>query len=169
MDKGGFPVTWTITVATGVLWSLLLLYDTTWTLLPSFFCYAVFRTFLYTFLFAYIADTMGFHYFGVLAGLMFVISGIVGLLQYPLAKWAEGTCHLVTRRQPPSHQYTLRTFSNTTRPLTPSHPGHHLLSLPPYPPFLTPPLPTLTHHLFTPPIHPLTLSHLPPLTRPRRR
>ena len=86
---------------------MLLLYDAQWTLLPSFFCYAVFRTLLYTFLFAYIADTMGFHYFGVLAGLMFVISGVVGLLQYPLAKWAEGTCHLVPRQHPPFHPHIL--------------------------------------------------------------
>ena len=96
MDSYGFPVTWTVTVGFGVVWSLLLLYDSHWTLLPSFVCYALFRTFLFTFLFAYIADTMGFRYFGVLAGIMFVGGGLVGLLQYPLAKWATGTCHLAT-------------------------------------------------------------------------
>ena len=96
MDTKGFPATWAATVTLGVAWSLLVLYDSQWTLLPSFVCYALFRTFLFTFLFAFIADTMGFRYFGVLAGIMFVIGGLVGLLQYPLAKWAAVTCHLAT-------------------------------------------------------------------------
>ena len=60
MDRWGFPTTWAATVGLGVLWSLLLLYDAEGTLLPSFVCYALFRTFLFTFLFAYIADTLGF-------------------------------------------------------------------------------------------------------------
>lgn len=93
MDNKGFPATSAATVAFGVLWSLLLLYDSRYSLLPSFMFYALFRTCLFTFLFAYLADTMGFRFFGVLAGLMFVIGGFVGLLQYPLAIWAAGTCH----------------------------------------------------------------------------
>lgn len=30
----------------------------------------------------------------VLAGVVFASSGVVGLLQYPLTKWATGDCHL---------------------------------------------------------------------------
>ena len=93
MDNRGFPVTSVVTVSFGLLWSLLLLYDSRYSLLPSFMFYALFRTCLFTFLFAYLADTMGFRFFGVLAGLMFVLGGFVGLLQYPLAMWAAGTCH----------------------------------------------------------------------------
>lgn len=93
MDHKGFPVTSAVTISFGLLWSLLLLYDSRASLLPSFMFYAMFRTCLFTFLFAYLADTMGFKYFGVLAGLMFVFGGFVGLLQYPIAVWASGTCH----------------------------------------------------------------------------
>lgn len=93
MDTKGFPASSAVTVSFGLLWSLLLLYDSRNSLLPSFMFYALFRTFLFTFLFAYLADTMGFKYFGVLAGLMFVLGGFVGLLQYPLAMWASGSCH----------------------------------------------------------------------------
>ena len=93
MDNKGFPVTSVVTVSFGVVWSLLFLYDSVYSLLPSFMFYALFRTCLFTFLFAYLADTMGFRFFGVLAGLMFVFGGFVGLLQYPLAIWAAGTCH----------------------------------------------------------------------------
>lgn len=93
MDSKGFPVTSAVTVSFGLIWSLLLLYDSKESLLPSFIFYTLFRTCLFTFLFAYLADTMGFKYFGVLAGLMFVCGGFVGLLQYPLAMWASGTCH----------------------------------------------------------------------------
>jgi hypothetical protein len=94
MDKYGFPITSVAVVVFGVCWSLLLVNDTRETLIPSFVFYTLFRTFLFTFLFAYMADTMGFKYFGVLAGLMFVMAGFVSLLQYPLASWATGTCHL---------------------------------------------------------------------------
>ena len=141
MDKKGFPATWTATVTLGVVWSLLVLYDSQWTLLPSFVCYALFRTFLFTFLFAFIADTMGFRYFGVLAGIMFVIGGLVGLLQYPLAKWAAGNCHLATTPLARIHcdrgNWSLVNLGNGDGddgvirydiPLTPSHPSHTLLT-----------------------------------------
>jgi hypothetical protein len=39
---------------------------------------------------------MGFKYFGILAGLMFVFGGVFSLLQYPLVEWATGTCHFIT-------------------------------------------------------------------------
>jgi hypothetical protein len=92
MDNGGFPLTSVATVAFGLIWSLLFLYDSKNLLIPSFIFYAMYRTFLFTFLFAYLADTMGFRYFGVLAGIMFAVGGFVGLLQYPLAFWAAGKC-----------------------------------------------------------------------------
>lgn len=62
----------------------------------SFIFYSLFRTFLITFTFAYLADSLGFHYFGVLAGVVFVISGFAGLLQYPLRLLVSGTCYKET-------------------------------------------------------------------------
>lgn len=93
MDKLGFPATATFTCSMGVIWALLLVYNSRTSVFASFFFYAIFRTFLFTFIFAYIADTLGFKYFGLLAGLMFVIGGLVGCAQYPIAQWATGTCH----------------------------------------------------------------------------
>ena len=93
MDRWGFPTTWTATVGLGMLWSLLLLYDSEWTLLPSFVCYALFRTFLYTFLYAYVADSLGNRYFGVVAGVMFAASGVAGaaIFRWPSGPQARAT------------------------------------------------------------------------------
>ena len=96
MDKTGFPMTSFITLLFALGWSLLLLMETPNSLIGAFICYSIFRTFLFTFLFAYLADTMGFKYFGILAGLMFVFGGIFSLIQYPLVEWASGTCHFIT-------------------------------------------------------------------------
>jgi len=96
MDKAGFPATSFITLLFALGWSLLLLLETPNSLIGAFVCYSIFRTFLFTFLFAYLADTLGFKYFGILAGLMFVFGGVFSLLQYPLVEWASGTCHFIT-------------------------------------------------------------------------
>lgn len=96
MDHIGFPVTSFMTSLFGLLWSLCLFSGSASALLLSFVFYALFRTFLYTFLFAYAADVMGFKYFGVLVGIIFVIGGFASLLQYPIARWATGTCHNAT-------------------------------------------------------------------------
>lgn len=92
MDTFGFPFTSAVTIGAGIVWSLLLVTPTRLTLIASFIFYAVFRTFLYTFYFAYLADTLGFKYFGVLAGVAFVLGGVISFLQYPLAELASGSC-----------------------------------------------------------------------------
>lgn len=92
MDKYGFPITMLVTIFFGIVWAILLGTSKANLLYPSFLFYALFRTFLYTFIFSYLADKLGFKYYGVLAGVLFFLSGIVGLLQYPLALWAAGTC-----------------------------------------------------------------------------
>lgn len=93
MDIYDFPCTSFVTIIAGVVWAILLLFKTKFTLVLSFISYAVFRTFFYTFVFAYLADVMGFKYFGILAGIMFVIGGILTFLQYPIAQFAAGSCH----------------------------------------------------------------------------
>ena len=55
------------------------------------------RSFFFTFIFAYLADALGFKYFGALAGVMFVVGGLGGLLQYPLGQHLTGTCHGVAQ------------------------------------------------------------------------
>lgn len=97
MDTLGFPATSFFTSLFGLVWSVLLMSSSRSAFFISFVLYTLFRTFLFTFMFAYLADTLGFKYFGVLAGVLFAISGFVGLGQYYLAQWATGTCHsLVT-------------------------------------------------------------------------
>lgn len=94
MDLAGFSVTSIVMLLQGFLWALFLLVNSATSLLVSFVLYATFRTFLFTFLFAYLADTLGFKYYGVLSGIMFAVGGFAGLFQYYLAEYASGTCHL---------------------------------------------------------------------------
>jgi len=55
--------------------------------------YALFRTFLFNYYFAFLADRLGFRYFGVLAGLSFFIAGMAGLvLQSRVMNFAHGPC-----------------------------------------------------------------------------
>jgi MFS family permease len=93
MDIYGFPATSVITIGCGFAWSALLLLQDRLALKFSFIFYAIYRTFFYTFVFAYLADVLGFKYFGVLAGIMFVIGGVLSLVQYPLAQVMAGSCH----------------------------------------------------------------------------
>jgi hypothetical protein len=72
MDFGGFPITSFLATSFGISWSILLLLDDLKYILAAFVCYTLFRTFLFTFTFAYLADTLGFKYFGFLAGLVFL-------------------------------------------------------------------------------------------------
>lgn len=93
MDSFGFPASSLITIIFGMLWSLLLTSGVESCLITSFVFYALYRACFFTFVFAYLADTLGFKYFGVLAGVMFVLGGVLGLISYPLATWAAGSCH----------------------------------------------------------------------------
>ena len=95
MDGVGFPFTSVFTIFMGCSWAGLLLIDSKFSLIISFVCYSIYRTFFFTFLFAYLADVLGFKYFGALAGIMFVLGGLLSLLQYPLVQYSSGTCHLM--------------------------------------------------------------------------
>jgi hypothetical protein len=92
MDHLGFPVTSSVLIVIGFVWALLLVDNASTSLVLSFVCYSAFRTFFFTFVFAYLADTLGFKYFGVLAGIMFVLGGVLSVLQYPLAQVAAASC-----------------------------------------------------------------------------
>ncbi len=94
MDRVGYTATSAVTIGLGLVWCGLLFVPAAPALVASFVLYTCFRTFFFTFLFAYIADTMGFKYFGALSGVMFAVGGLVGVLQYYLAQYASGTCHL---------------------------------------------------------------------------
>ena len=72
-----------------MLWSGLQLVGSETLIVPYFVFYGLFRTFVFTFAFAYLSDTMGFRYFGMLSGMMFLLCGLVGFLMYPLVHWAH--------------------------------------------------------------------------------
>ena len=80
MDSLGFRATRAITVSLGCAWSVTTMVPRAELLLPSFAVYALFRTFTFNYYFAYLADRLGFRYFGVLAGISFFVAGVVGLL-----------------------------------------------------------------------------------------
>jgi hypothetical protein len=92
MDTYGFPITMLVTVFFGITWAVLLGTENPNLLNASFVFFSLFRTFLYTFIFSYLADRLGFKFYGVLVGIMFIISGFVSLLQYWLLDFAEGDC-----------------------------------------------------------------------------
>jgi MFS family permease len=114
MDKYGFPLAAMFTTSTGVIWSILLLTQSKVTLFLSFLFYCMFRTSLYTFVFAYLADTLGFKYFGVLGGVMFVFGGVLNFLQVPISNLASGTCHLHLTMTEITHLTKQETITNTT-------------------------------------------------------
>lgn len=94
MDHWGFISTAVVTVTLAVFYGVGVLWKDMAQLIPAFAAYALFRTFLFTYFFAYLADALGFRYFGVLAGVAFVAAGLAGMLQAPLMDWGAGTCHL---------------------------------------------------------------------------
>lgn len=94
MDACGFVATAAVTVTLAVLYGLGVLWEGEVQLLLAFVAYALFRTFLFTYFFAFLADSLGFKYFGVLAGVSFFVAGLAGLLQSPLMELGAGTCHL---------------------------------------------------------------------------
>jgi len=93
MDKSGFPTTSTIITLSGALWGVCLLSPTPYTLLLSFIFYSFYRTSFFIFIFGYLADSLGYRFYGLLAGIMFLCGGCIGMLQYPLATFALDTCN----------------------------------------------------------------------------
>lgn len=98
MDRYGFVTTAAVTVSMAVIYGLgIIIAQAQGGILPlvlAFIAYALFRTFLFTYFFAYLADALGFRFFGVLAGVSFFIAGCAGLLQSPLMQFGAGNCHL---------------------------------------------------------------------------
>ena len=92
MDTLGFATTRAITASLGCLWSLLTLVPREEALLLSFGVYALFRTFTFNYYFAFLADRLGFRFFGVLAGASFFAAGVLGLAADPLLTWGHGPC-----------------------------------------------------------------------------
>jgi signal transduction histidine kinase len=101
MDIKGFPATSLVLTCTGMVWAYLILMDSEQrhVLLLSFVFYSLYRTTFFTFFFAYLADVLGFRYFGMLAGIIFLLAGILGMAQLPLATYASGTCHILAADQ----------------------------------------------------------------------
>jgi len=93
MDVYGYPTTMLVTILSSIVWAFFLCLQNADFLIPSFVAYAFFRTLLYTFIFSYMADRLGFQFFGILVGVLFIISGFMGLLQYPFSEWAYGNCY----------------------------------------------------------------------------
>lgn len=92
MDACGYPITMLCTIVFAIVWAFFLCLENSTYIYPSFVVYALFRTFLFTFLFSYMADRLGFKFFGILVGILFAIAGFVGLLQYPVSAYAFGDC-----------------------------------------------------------------------------
>jgi len=95
MDHFGFATTLTVTVTLGLVWAICTMLYSKPMLIFSFVAYALFRTFTFNFFFAFLADKLGFRYFGILAGISFAVAGVCGFLQQPLLEWGHEPCNQV--------------------------------------------------------------------------
>jgi len=104
LPRYGFVTTAAVTVSMAVIYGLgIIIAQAQGGALPlilAFVAYALFRTFLFTYFFAYLADALGFRFFGVLAGVSFLFAGCAGLLQSPLMEFGAGDCHLTPKPVP---------------------------------------------------------------------
>lgn len=96
LDNLGFAFTATTTVFLGVCNTFFVLMEGSSTVYYcSFVFYSLYRAFLFTYFFAALPKKMGFKYFGILAGISFLVAGITQLSMTSLIGYATGTCHLV--------------------------------------------------------------------------
>jgi hypothetical protein len=92
IDSLGFRKTLMITLSLGCFWSVCTMVPDRLVLVFSFCVYAVFRTFLFNYYFTFVADRLGFRFFGILAGVSFFIAALFGLLQAPLLEYIQSPC-----------------------------------------------------------------------------
>lgn len=92
-DSLGFPALAGIVATSCLAWSLLQLTGGKASITAAFYCYAVFRSTLYTYAYSFVADVFGQSSFGIVVGLLHASSGVVGLAQLPLGWFAVGSCH----------------------------------------------------------------------------
>eukprot|EP00520_Triparma_pacifica_P012464 CAMPEP_0118658872 /NCGR_PEP_ID=MMETSP0785-20121206/14800_1 /TAXON_ID=91992 /ORGANISM="Bolidomonas pacifica, Strain CCMP 1866" /LENGTH=389 /DNA_ID=CAMNT_0006551919 /DNA_START=729 /DNA_END=1898 /DNA_ORIENTATION=+ len=96
LDNLGFAFTATTTVFLGVCNTFFVLMEGSSTVYYcSFVFYSLYRAFLFTYFFAALPKKMGFKYFGILAGISFLVAGITQLSMTSLISYATGTCHMV--------------------------------------------------------------------------
>jgi len=96
--ESGFPLLATLVGLTCLAWSFLQLSSSSSPNLAttSFFVYAAFRSFLYAYTYSFVADAFGSANFGLIVGVLHAASGVVSIVQLPLAWYALGTCHNAT-------------------------------------------------------------------------
>lgn len=73
----------------GIVLSILVLFHSVDVLYPAFILNTFFRSFIYSIGAAYITVMFPSEYFGMLYGLMIILSGVISLAQYGLVTWAE--------------------------------------------------------------------------------
>lgn len=84
-----FPLIFTSLL--GILLSVLVLFHSVSVLYPSFIFNTLFRSFIYSIGAAYIGVMFPSEYFGMLYGIMIILSGVISLAQYGLVSWAEAS------------------------------------------------------------------------------
>jgi hypothetical protein len=90
----GFPLLAGGIACSGVLWGFLLLVASPDTVLPAVCACSLFRTALYAHTYSFALDVFGPASFGAVVAVLHAASGVVGLLQLPLAQSVVGSCHL---------------------------------------------------------------------------
>uniref|UniRef100_K3WGB5 Major facilitator superfamily (MFS) profile domain-containing protein n=1 Tax=Globisporangium ultimum (strain ATCC 200006 / CBS 805.95 / DAOM BR144) TaxID=431595 RepID=K3WGB5_GLOUD len=85
LEAWGYTHVTFLCAGSALLFTVLSWSTTVGVLLLAFVLYALFRTILFSVLFAYIGQTFGFQHFGALTGIAFCVGAVVGLLQTPIA------------------------------------------------------------------------------------
>lgn len=86
LEAWGYTGVTVLCTATALLFTALFQSSATSLLVASFVLYTLFRTILFSLLFASLGQTFGFQHFGVLSGITFVVAALIGLLQTPLTE-----------------------------------------------------------------------------------
>ena len=68
LDRWGFTRSIFVSILIGTAYAVTVLVDNFKLQIVSFVCYCIFRTFLFSIIFAYLPHKFGFRYFGVLSG-----------------------------------------------------------------------------------------------------
>ena len=84
-------VTAVVTLLLGMGYAVSFLYS----LFPlAFWMYSLHRAFLFTYFFTALPQVLGFKYFGILAGVAFLVAGVAQLGIKAVVDYGKGTCHL---------------------------------------------------------------------------
>jgi hypothetical protein len=100
IEKFGIGPAFILTSVCGILYALGNMIGNSAAWFYATFCfYALYRTFLFSSIFAYISSEYGFRFFGAISGILFLASSLVGLSQYSLVRFFDANYSALSQLQ----------------------------------------------------------------------